>query len=87
MNAIWVMENPAACYFKFPKKEKGGGSLWDFAATTCILKEAGMIVSDIHGNPLQLNCSESTFMNQNGILIASDKKLAERIMNDYRQGL
>jgi hypothetical protein len=41
LNAIRVLENGPACLFKFPKKESGGGSIWDFAATACIFQELG----------------------------------------------
>jgi len=33
MNGILVLENGPACMLKLPKNEKGGGSIWDFAAT------------------------------------------------------
>ncbi|SMO72915.1 fructose-1,6-bisphosphatase [Saccharicrinis carchari] len=74
MNAIWVMENSPACYFKLPKASIGGGSIWDFAATTCIFKELGLSVSDFGGNKLKLNSKETTFMNRDGVIYASDAK-------------
>lgn len=80
INACKVLENIPACYFKFPKKEDGGGSLWDYAATACIFKEAGAFVSDMHGYPLDLNRKDSTFMNHMGILYASNKELAQKIL-------
>ena len=83
MNACWVLEHAPACYFKYPKPEKGGGSLWDYAATACILNEAGLHVSDIHGEKLDLNRADSTFMNHRGILYASDEKIADHIMKLY----
>lgn len=83
MNALWVLENPPACYFKFPRPEKGGGSLWDFAATACIAREVGGIASDIFGEPLDLNRTDSTFMNHCGILFATDADLARRIRALY----
>lgn len=55
MNACQVLNTPAACDFKFPKPQLGGGSIWDYAATSCLFHEAGAPVSDIHGNPLALN--------------------------------
>ena len=79
MNAIWVLENAPACYFKFPKVGKGGGSLWDFAATACLFAEAGGAASDFFGDPLDLNRADSTFMNHRGILFASDSELASQI--------
>jgi 3'(2'), 5'-bisphosphate nucleotidase/myo-inositol-1(or 4)-monophosphatase len=76
LNACWVLENPPAVFFKFPKAEEGGGSLWDFAATVAIFHELGAIASDVFGQPLELNRSDSTFMNHRGVLFASDQSLA-----------
>jgi 3'(2'), 5'-bisphosphate nucleotidase/myo-inositol-1(or 4)-monophosphatase len=84
MNALWCLENPPACYFKFPKTEKGGGCHWDYAATACIFAELGAVVADMAGKPLNLN-SESTYHNTCGILYATDSALAERIMSAYSQ--
>ncbi len=68
MNAMWVLENRPACYFKLPKKEVGGGSLWDFAATACIFMEMGLHVSDAFGKQIDFNQKETTFMNKTGVL-------------------
>lgn len=67
INAIKVLEHPPALMFKFPKKEKGGGSLWDYAATACIFNELGLRASDFKGHPLDLNKKEDLFMNHTGI--------------------
>ena len=75
-NACQVLEFPAACYFKLPKTEEGGGSIWDFAATACIAKEAGAWVSDIHGQTLDLNRRDSSFMNHQGVMFASCDAIA-----------
>lgn len=80
MNAIQVLENPPACYCKFPKTGRGGGSLWDFAATACIFAEADAAVSDFYGAPLDLNREDSTFMNHRGVLYATDQGLAGTLM-------
>ena len=79
MNACGTLENPLACYVKFPKTRPGGGSLWDFAATACLFHEAGYVVTDIHGGQLDLNRADSTFMNHRGVLFASTTELAARI--------
>jgi 3'-phosphoadenosine 5'-phosphosulfate (PAPS) 3'-phosphatase len=79
MNAIEVLENPPACYFKFPKPQQGGGSLWDFAATAAIFNECGASARDFDGQSLELNRAESTFMNHRGVLFATDAALAEEI--------
>ncbi|MDF7823002.1 inositol monophosphatase family protein [Pontiellaceae bacterium B12227] len=79
MNALWCLENPPACYFKFPKKEKGGGCFWDYAATACIYKEIGAPVFDMSGKPMNLNAA-SIYHNSCGILYATDPALAEKII-------
>ncbi len=78
MNVCSLLANPPACYFKFPKPT-GGGSLWDFAATACLAKELGAVATDIHGDPLDLNRQDSTFMNHRGVLFATNDVLARRI--------
>ena len=83
MNACWVLENAPACYFKFPKKQNGGGSLWDYAASACIFNETGAIVSNIHGQALELNRGDSCFMNHQGILYASSPDIAQQIRKLY----
>lgn len=83
MNACWVLENAPACYFKFPKKQNGGGSLWDYAASACIFNETGAIVSNIHGQALELNRADSCFMNHQGILYASSGDIAQQIRKIY----
>ena len=79
MNAIWVLEKSPACYLKLPKKEKGGGSIWDFAATACIYKELGFTATDFNGDTLDLNPKETTFMNKKGIFFCIDRELIEKI--------
>ena len=79
-NACSVLSNPLACYFKFPKVTPGGGSVWDFSATACIVQEAGGWASSFAGKPLNLNPKGSPFMNQQGVIFASDKTIAEAIM-------
>lgn len=71
LNAIFVLEQAPACMLKLPKKEKGGGSIWDFAATACIYQELGFPASTFDGKKLDLNRKESTFMNHEGVFYAS----------------
>jgi len=66
LNGILVLENGPACMFKFPKKEDGGGCLWDFAATACIYQELGLPATNFEGGRLDLNRKDGTFMNQEG---------------------
>lgn len=67
MNAIRVLEHAPAIMLKPPKPEAGGGSIWDFAATTIFFEELGLQATDFHRNPLHLNQEDSTFMNNTGV--------------------
>jgi len=76
MNAMWVLENQPAVYFKFPKNETGGGSIWDYAASACIFNELNAPAQNFAGGQLNLNNPASTFMNEQGIFYASSKQVA-----------
>ena len=71
LNAILVLEHGPACMLKLPKKENGGGSIWDFAATACIYQELGLTATNFAGGKLDLNRKESTFMNHAGVFFAN----------------
>jgi len=80
-NACHVLDSSHACYLKLPKKEDGGGSIWDYAATACIVHEAKGWASNIHGQALALNRRDSTFMNHQGVLFASNKQIAQCLID------
>ncbi len=80
MNACWVLENAPACFYKKPKPQDGGGCLWDYAATACLFESLGAWVSDMCGNPLELNRKESLYMNHKGVLFASNKAIAKELV-------
>jgi 3'(2'), 5'-bisphosphate nucleotidase/myo-inositol-1(or 4)-monophosphatase len=80
-NACLVLESSHACYLKLAKKEDGGGSIWDYAATACIAHEAGGWASNIHGQPLALNRRNSTFMNHQGVIFASNNQIAHYLID------
>lgn len=71
LNGILVLENGPACMLKLPKKESGGGSIWDFAAIACIYRELGLRASNFEGGKLDLNRKEDTFMNHEGVFFAN----------------
>lgn len=75
-----------ACYFKFPRETPGGGSLWDYAASSCICLEAGRYVGDMFGGPLHLNDPETTYLYRSGICFASDPSLAQGILSIFNKG-
>lgn len=67
LNAILVAENGPACFIKLPKKENGGGSIWDYAATACIFNELGLSATNFKREVLDLNKKENSFMNHEGV--------------------
>lgn len=71
MNGIRVLENGPACMIKFPKKEIGGGSIWDFASTACMFHELGLRATNFEGGKLDLNKKESTFMHHEGVFYSN----------------
>ena len=71
MNAIRVLENGPACLLKFPKPERGGGGIWDFAATVCLFHELQLPATDFFGQPLDLNRADGVFMNHRGVFFAN----------------
>lgn len=81
MSALWALENSPAIYMKLPKLEEGGGCLWDFGATACIYNELSYSVSDVYGEPLDLNRKESLFMNHKGVLFAHDAEIVSSVIN------
>ncbi len=84
MNACAVLESVNTCYFKYPRRGNSGGSVWDYAATACLFKEAGMVAVDILGGRMDLNRKGSTYMNHRGVLYAGISVLADEILGLYR---
>ncbi|MFT6717438.1 MAG: fructose-1,6-bisphosphatase/inositol monophosphatase family enzyme [Saprospiraceae bacterium] len=87
MNAIWTIEEAPGCYVALPKKQDGGGSIWDFAATSCIFNELGISATDCNGNPLLLNDTETTFMNKQGVVFASSKEIKKSLLQNINTAL
>ncbi len=81
LNACTVLENAPAIYFKIPKPAQGGGSVWDFAATAAIFNEMGVVATDVHGEQLDLNRADSTYMNHRGVLFTTEKRLHKDIQD------
>ncbi|MDH5325111.1 MAG: inositol monophosphatase [Gammaproteobacteria bacterium] len=79
LNACAVLEQPPAVYFKFPKPQAGGGSLWDFAATAAIFQQLGFSACDFYGERLDLNRKDSTFMNHRGVIYVMDSRLLKPV--------
>lgn len=78
-NALSVFAHRHSSYLKFPKAKKGGGSIWDFAATRLIFEELNLPVSNYRGDKLHLNSRETTFMHLQGVVYASKRELANHL--------
>ncbi len=85
MNACGVIESPYACYIKLPKEQLGGGSIWDFAATAFLFKEGGKSITSMYGDDLDLNKKGSAFMNNQGVLYSSSKKISNAILQWFAE--
>ncbi|MEP0985045.1 inositol monophosphatase family protein [Ekhidna sp.] len=79
-NAMEVLNSGTGCYFKFPKRNKGGGSIWDFAATRLFFEELDVSVSNASCESLHLNNPDNTFMNEVGVVYATNKELSKWII-------
>lgn len=74
-NAIRVLEEAPAIMIKPPKPQKGGGSIWDYAATTCIFNELGLKATGFKGELMELNKKGDAFMNHQGVFFCSVQKV------------
>lgn len=59
-----------ALYLGLPREPKGV-SLWDLAAVASIVSGAGGWVSDCHGQPLELNRQDTTYVHHRGFVFAN----------------
>lgn len=77
MNVIQVLKGEYDIFVKPPTISSGGGSIWDYAAATLLLKEAGFIAESYTGGKLNLNRQGTTFMNEDGFLCCSNSIVKE----------
>jgi 3'-phosphoadenosine 5'-phosphosulfate (PAPS) 3'-phosphatase len=81
-NGCWVYDKAPALFFGFPREK--GISIWDLAGVDCFIRESGGWISDIFGNPLELNRADNTYMHHRGFVVASDKKLGEDFVAAFK---
>lgn len=79
MNALSVLLHPMACYFKYPKKETGGCAIWDLAAVSLIVKEAGGVMTDFQGKALSFNRPDTLYFNQEGLMVCSHPSVLNKV--------
>ncbi|MFN3404239.1 MAG: inositol monophosphatase family protein [Cytophagaceae bacterium] len=83
MNACSLIKSQG-CYFKLPKKTKGGGCFWDYAAISCLFNELGFFACDFNGEALQLNKPDTIYMNETGVLFCANETVKKRMMEVAR---
>ena len=71
-----------ALYVGLPRSSKGV-SLWDLAAIAAIVTGAGGWASDIHGQPLELNRRDNTYVHHKGFLFSTHEALARAVIEAY----
>ena len=78
MNAIELLNRSTSMYLKTPKHRIGGCAIWDLAAISLLLQNAGGTVCTYDGSPLSLNRSSSLYFNDVGfIFTGADLSLEE----------
>lgn len=80
LNGIGVIQKPNGLYFKPIKQTVGGGCIWDFAATACIVLELGGAVSDVCGRPIDFN-KKHLYFNDTGVLYASNDRIKQGFLD------
>jgi 3'-phosphoadenosine 5'-phosphosulfate (PAPS) 3'-phosphatase len=75
-----LLPNSPGCYVALPKKDDGGGSIWDFAAIVCVFNEIGTPLAYCNVNPLLLNNKQTTFMNKKGVIFSSNTDIKQKII-------
>ena len=84
LNGIEVLEGRADCYLKLPKKDNGGGSIWDFSSITLFYNECNAIAQNMFNNPIFLNSPDTTFMNTQGVIFCKDDEVKNKIFSTLK---
>jgi 3'-phosphoadenosine 5'-phosphosulfate (PAPS) 3'-phosphatase len=79
-----LLEQSPAVFFGPPRPGEQGVSIWDLAATACIVREAGGAVCDAYGAPLELNREGSTYCHHKGFVLASHEAIARAAIEGFR---
>ena len=78
-----VSRGDASIYFRLPIQNSYREKIWDHAAGSLIVEEAGGTVTDIKGKPLDFSAGNK-LINNKGI-IASNGKLHDRLLEAVQQ--
>ena len=78
-----LLESAPSLFVGVPRTGNEGVSIWDLAATACIIKAAGGVACDVFGAPLELNRRESTYCHHKGFILASHAALAQAAIEGF----
>jgi fructose-1,6-bisphosphatase/inositol monophosphatase family enzyme len=79
MNIMNVMQDLHGVYFKYPKKELGGCAIWDLAAASLILQEAGGSITSFTGKELNYNRKHSLYFNAEGLMVSHGLGIGQKL--------
>jgi len=65
-----VARGEASIYLRLPTRKDYIEKIWDHAAGVCVIEEAGGMVSDIHGSPLDFSCGR-LLENNTGVIVTN----------------
>ncbi|MCB9396849.1 MAG: hypothetical protein H6510_03425 [Acidobacteria bacterium] len=71
-----LLTGDAGLYLGLPRRNKGV-SLWDLAGVAAVIQGAGGWVSDVAGQPLELNRRESVYCHHKGFVMASNPEVGK----------
>ncbi len=74
-----VARGDVSIYLRLPKDKSYQEKIWDHAAGSIIVHEAGGLVTDIHGKPLDF--SRGRKLQDNKGVVATNGKLHEKVLN------
>ena len=78
-----VARGDVSIYLRYPKDNLYREKIWDHAAGAIIVQEAGGMVTDIYGNPL--NFSLGRKLNENRGVVVTNGDVHEKVVSVIRQ--
>jgi fructose-1,6-bisphosphatase/inositol monophosphatase family enzyme len=79
-----LTETTPVLYYGVPRGDLGV-CLWDLSAIAAIILAAGGYVSDIFGNPLDLNRKKSTFIHHKGFVFTGSKEMGNATVSAFKK--
>lgn len=79
-----IIESDSPILYYGVPRDQLGVSLWDLSAIAVIVEAAGGYVSDMFGNPLELNRKESTFVHHKGFVFASTEEIGLKTIEAFQ---